>query len=406
LGLTADVESRKIDKDLATYLPLDYERGEENAPKILESAKIEQIDEKFLFDIAPTVDNVFVFRITVLEDATLLSFGFSHHLADATASLNVMKAFCALLSDKPIPELVLPPDSRGVKLSETVVDKAEDLRSVPSIRYTEHKENFDYGFLKIVRALWRMLRIRFSRWIGWRERLEARLVYLPGPWVDQIRAKVLNTIKTQQSSSEDGSHEPTRNDIINACFLKTVYAIAPASDDRMDFYGPMNYRQLIVPPPEGTYYIHNSFGFMRCKFSINQLRTDSITKIAQNLRLTTLRYKQASSIREYLRYCEDNSHRRLFPSIRSGSGLSMTMITSWTTCDYFGLDFSRAAVGKSQARVTFVNPMVRNLRDGMWPVAVVVKSGDWGYWLRGLNTPTGWEHFYGSTESKTLFPAG
>jgi hypothetical protein len=374
------------------YVPIDWQQQERDVPEILGSENMEMVDEKFLFEIEPAVQSLFVFRVTLLNDATLLSFGFSHHMADATAFLEIMKAFCSLLSNEPIDRLLPPPDSMGTCLSETVVEN-RSIEVTPGIKpvdYAEHRQSFQYGFLNILRALWRVAKIKLRRRLGLRENLETRMVHIPGSWVEQVRMKVLETM-TEKGS--DIGNAPTRNDIINAWFLKTIYANISPSNNTIDFYSPMNYRSLIAPRPSGTTYLHNSFCFMRSKFSTDQIRLGSISNIAQSLRLRTLRYRQTSSIREYLRNMETHSHRQIFPTIRCGSGLGMVMITSWTTCDFLSLDFSGAALTKNKPEILLVNPIARNMMNGVWPTAYLIKSGHQGYWLRGQNTASGWKKF-------------
>jgi hypothetical protein len=101
--------------------------------------------------------------------------------------------------------------------------------------------------------------------------------------------------------------------------------------------------------------------------SISQIRRLPFTELAAALRLSTSRYKQPQSIRGYLRFCEDNSSRRLIPKIESGGNIPMAMITSWTTFDFMSLDFSKALAtelhedgGKrvQKTKVIFVNSVV------------------------------------------------
>jgi hypothetical protein len=83
----------------------------------------------------------------------------------------------------------------------------------------------------------------------------------------------------------------------------------------------------------------------------------------------------------------------------------MLMVTSWTGFDFSALEFSAASCEKGQiAKVTFLNPIVRNMRDGVWPCAFTLKSVDGGgYWLRASNTQAGWENFDKSGDVGNLF---
>ncbi|KAL2010336.1 hypothetical protein VTN00DRAFT_6143 [Thermoascus crustaceus] len=355
---------------------------------------IEEVDKKFVFDMPVLPDNVFLLRVTVLRDATLLSFGISHRLADATAQHQVIKAFCDLLSGNSIPELILPPDARGTNMSELVIPdtKASD---IPSVDYKTHQDNFMGGFFPLVKLVLKTLWTEVLRMIGLRERLEGKFVYLPGPWVNGVRNAALETLKTQIQPKQHDGVEPTKNDIITTWLLKTIHDRVQRSDDPVDFYGPLNYRSAIPPPPAGTTWIHDSVGPLRHQLTVAQIQTESIATFARGLRLTTLRYKQASSIREYLRFCEDHVTETLIPRVRKPSwNLPLTVVSSWTTLDFAALDFSGAAPEKKEAKVIFVNPIARGMRSGFWPSAFTIKDKDGGYWVRAYMTPSAWQHLY------------
>jgi hypothetical protein len=166
-------------------------------------------------------------------------------------------------------------------------------------------------------------------------------------------------------------------------------------NDIVDFFGPLNYRGFVEQPNEGEFWIHNSILIRRHAFTVHQLQTYSLAAIAGGLRLSTLRYKQPFSVREYLRLCEDYSDQRVLPRVRSYANMPLVMVTSWTTFDFLSLDFSAAdrSLDQAKAKVTFVNPMIRNFRETIFPSAVILKSHDDGYWLRAVGSTSFWEQF-------------
>jgi hypothetical protein len=373
-------------------------------PTIMDPLKIEELDKMFMFNVPARPQNVFSVRVTVLRDATMLCFGISHHLADGTASYQVIKTFCDLLSGRSIPSLVLPPDARGIRMSETMIED-ERCSDIHYVDYDRHRENFTAGFFPILKVVIGILWNKILRLFGLRQPLQEKFIYVPGDWVGSTRKRALQELSSRTGYQQRQTSEPSKNDIINAWYLKTLFSPMPQSSEPVDFYGPLNYRFALQKPQEGTYWVHNSIGLLREKLSIGQIQSESIATLASKLRQTTLQYTKVSSIKEYLRFCEDHAQRRLPPNIRGSGNMPMLMVTSWTGFDFSALEFSAASCEKGQiAKVTFLNPIVRNMRDGVWPCAFTLKSVDGGgYWLRASNTQAGWENFDKSGDVGNLF---
>lgn len=91
----------------------------------MESPEISAVDEKFIFDVPPNLASNFRLRVTLLRNATLLCFGITHHICDGNDCWEVVKAFCDLLSNKPIPLFALPPDAGDVRMSDLMKVKNE-----------------------------------------------------------------------------------------------------------------------------------------------------------------------------------------------------------------------------------------------------------------------------------------
>ncbi|GKZ18407.1 hypothetical protein AbraIFM66951_000965 [Aspergillus brasiliensis] len=374
-GSTVDFESRTLPQDATSWKRGILQSRDCTQPTIIDSLRPEELDHAFIFDVPATPANVFLIRVTLLQDATLLCFGISHHLADGTAAYDVIRAYCDLLAGRPIPSLLLPPDARGQRMSDRVILNDQQEPSLPSITYAEHLANFTVGFwwilLLIVRVVWSLL----LRKLCVEETLEERFIYLPHDWVGTMRKRALDTLAIMLVSPQPlWDDQPTRNNIINAWFLKTVYCALPRSTATMYFYGPLSYRPVIEPPPQGTYWIHNSVGLMQQELSVAQIQDESVALLAGRLRLATLRYTSPASIKSFLRMCEDYASQQMLPSVPSLGRMPMVMVTTWTGFDFSCLDFSGAACTSTKSvRVLFVNPLVRSMRQGVWPSAYALK---------------------------------
>ncbi|GLB07128.1 hypothetical protein AtubIFM57258_002450 [Aspergillus tubingensis] len=387
-GSTVDFASRTLPKGATSWKHGVLQSRECNQPTVIDALDPEELDAAFIFNVPARPANTFLIRVTLLQDATLLCFGISHHLADGTAAYDVIRAYCNLLVGRPTTSPLLPPDACGHRMSDRVILNDAQERLVRSITYAEHLSNFTIGFwpilLLIVRVVWCLL----LRKLCLQETLEERYIYLPDNWVGAMHKRALAAFAATPVGAQ-----PTRNNVINAWFLKTVYGPLPSSRADMYFYGPLSYRRVVEPPQPGTYWIHNSIGLLRHKLSVSQIQNEPVAMLAGRLRLASLRYTSPASIKAFLRMCEDHASQWMLPKIPAKGRMPMVMITTWTSFDFSSLDFSGAAYDQSKpVRVLFVHPLVRSLRQGVWPSAYTLKCAqEGGYWLRAWNTPSGWK---------------
>ncbi|EKV05791.1 Chloramphenicol acetyltransferase-like domain [Penicillium digitatum] len=400
-GNTVDFASREIDQSLTTYLPIHHEQ-DSNEPTVIGSPEISVVDETFIFDVSPGLANSFRLRVTLLEDATLLCFGIAHHICDGHDCWEVVKAFCDLLSNQPIPVFALPPDAGNVRMSDLMKANDECTDPEPNFHYQRHAQNYISGIFNLAMTVSGVLRTILAMKFGFLEDLTTKFLYVPGAWVDELRTK-------SQGELKDCAPEIqlTRNDVIAAWYLKSVYSSQPTatSPNPVDYFGIINFRRFLEPPKAGTYYIRCSVGALRCKFSVQRLKEESVAEIARDIRLTTLQYTSHGSVHQNLRFSEDHTTKTLTLALRGTGNLGFAVVSHWTTFDYASLDFSGASVDRRKPSVLFVNPMIVNTWNlTIAPVAVVTKNGSGGYWIRATNTPTGWERFSQSHSMESLFP--
>ncbi|GLA40476.1 hypothetical protein AnigIFM63309_008310 [Aspergillus niger] len=404
-GSTVDFESRTLPKSATSWKRGILHSRECNQPTISGSLDPEELDDAFIFDVPGAPANVFLIRATLFRDATLLCFGISHHLADGTAAYDVIGAYCDLLAGRPIPSLLLPPDACGQRMSDQVLLNDKHGSSLRSITYAEHLANFTAGFWPILLLMIRVILCLLLRKLCLQETLEERYIYLPDDWVGAVHKGALGTLAAMPLGAQPlWDNQPTRNNIINAWFLKLVYSAIPSSRADIYFYGPLSYRCVVEPPQPGTYWIHNSIGLVRHKLSVAQIQNEPVAMLAGRLRLASLRFTCPASIKAFLQMCEDHASQQMLPRIPAKGRIPMVMVTTWTGFDFACLDFSSAACDRSKpAKVLFVHPLVRSLRQGVWPSAYTLKSAQGGgYWLRAWNTLSGWKKFSQMVDVDTL----
>ncbi|BCS04177.1 uncharacterized protein AKAW2_71055S [Aspergillus luchuensis] len=225
-GSTVDFTSRTLPKGAASWKHGVLQSRECNQPTIIEALDPEELDVAFIFNVPARPANVFLVRVTFLQNATLLCFGISHHLADGTAAYDVIRAYCDLLAGQPITSPLLPPDACGHRMSDRVIFNDPQESLVRSITYAEHLANFTIGFwptlLLIARVVWCLL----LRKLRLQETLEERYIYLPNDWVGAVHKRALDAFAAMPVGAQ-----PTRNNVINAWFLKNglLYSSAQSS---------------------------------------------------------------------------------------------------------------------------------------------------------------------------------
>ncbi|KAL4939790.1 hypothetical protein BDV06DRAFT_30157 [Aspergillus oleicola] len=391
-GSTVDFEGRILESDLATFLPFSWYGRDK--PTILHDC-MRDVDGKFLFNVLSDPKPVCLLRATVLKDATLLCFSFVHSIFDGQSCFDVIQFFCDLLSGKDIPRFIFPPDVEG-RMSD-LLQEGGDHQAVPSYRSI-----LGTSRLRQIRFFGKVLVQKTRETIGLSEKLTYRLIHVPSTWVDDVRAKAQKELEGNGSSVK-----LTRNDIIAALYMKMLYSPKRARKDPVDFIGPVNYRGLLKPRDEGTYYPHNSIIFLRCMLSECQVTTSSIAQVAEKIRLSTMQYQDRAVIRNELRRIENKVVPPAIMEPRGNVQRSIPLLSSWTTFNHADLDFSGASCQGRKASVVFVNPDVSLIGATLPSLFLVsLKDFDKGYWLRGSNTPAGWEDFEHCTTLKTLLRAG
>ena len=105
-------------------------------------------------------------------------------------------------------------------------------------------------------------------------------------------------------------------------------------------------------------------------------------------------------MKAHLEFQEQHITELVAPGAKGTRLAFLPFVSSWTTFPYNGMDFSGALAagdgkdGKEaeEGKVVFVQPRVA-LPLGIMvdPLAIVLKDGEGGYWLRANLSKTGWK---------------
>lgn len=170
-------------------------------------------------------DTLFALRVTVLKDATLLGFRVAHHFCDGEGLYDIIKAYCDIIWDRPIPDLILPPDTK-VPLSSLVQGKDSLPENVDEdIRLPHPSKNFAFGFRSLLLVIGYIFLRLFAGWLGILPSSEWKYIHLPKGivegWRDECQ-KELDEDASKGRLREGAGVELTKNDVITAWFLKVI----------------------------------------------------------------------------------------------------------------------------------------------------------------------------------------
>jgi len=158
-------------------------------------------------------------RATTLEDATLLGFRCSHYLVNAATLCEIIQAYCDILADRPIPELVWPPDSQpNQPLSDLVAIDGRDSKArhdpIPEDNLVTWADFNRIGAWAALPMLWTTIVTVLLSWLLKSYALEERFMYIPAITVEKMRAEAQRKVK--------GFARLSRLDVISAWFLKVI----------------------------------------------------------------------------------------------------------------------------------------------------------------------------------------
>ncbi|KAF9002295.1 hypothetical protein BDQ17DRAFT_1243465 [Cyathus striatus] len=352
---------------------------------------------------------LFVLRVTILTDATLLGFKFVHHLCDGESYYDVAKAYCNLLSGRPIPQLIPPPDITSL-LSKSIEGEDNLPFNIRSNQYIHPKMDYTIGYLAHLKLLGlSILKVAVAK-LMFGEKDEHKMIHLPVDFVAQLRKSCQDDLEEagiRGELSEGEGVELTKNDVITAWLLKNTYAFQSSSDHALDVCFSFNYRPLLPHLPPNQLYLHNSVYGIRTPFpSLRIFQSLPLWRIALEQRLTCIRNKQPSAVKSTLQFFEENTQTIYshIPPDRPLTILNHTPLMShWTRFDYNSLDFSAARVeGESNSgKVAYYQPGIQVMpmfAMALKPLTFVMKDGQGGYWLRLNSFKSLWEGFRNSLE--------
>jgi len=223
-GNKVDFRSRTVDKAVHEIFGVPFwEKSPAGLSYIHQATDSRAVDKLFHFDnyraYDARIDGMVSIRATTLEDATLLGFRCSHYLVNAATLCEIIQAYCDILADRPIPELVWPPDSQpNQPLSDLVAIDGRDSKArhdpIPEDNLVTWADFNRIGAWAALPMLWTTIVTVLLSWLLKSYALEERFMYIPAITVEKMRAEAQRKVK--------GFARLSRLDVISAWFLKVI----------------------------------------------------------------------------------------------------------------------------------------------------------------------------------------
>ncbi|KAF3941541.1 hypothetical protein ABW19_dt0203933 [Dactylella cylindrospora] len=402
-GKTVDFKHRTINSKLKDVVPMDHELSTEEVEGTEPLVRPYRTGEGILsvpelaFDTVSTlnlkVGTLFALRATILEDATILAFKFSHFFLDGEGYYQVIRQYNNLLRGKQMPKGVPPPCietpmSRLISGVDTIA--TSDLDS-GGREFT--KNCWQIGLGTFVRAIGRYMWDEIAPMFGLGTRGVEKHVYLPQKMISELQIACQNEVD-QLSSGEDRVLI-SKNDVVSAWCLKRIFYSLPDAR-QVDMGYAFNYSDRIQREDSSGIYFQGHYYAINIPISSNaELKKASLAQVAARIRRAVIIAKQPSVIRENLKYVESVQTEKIIPVPPGGDREGYTLMSSWTKFPFEKFDWQPALVDKSgTGKVLFTNSRI------ILPMNIFVKPkiltfGDarGGIWVQMMGLPEHWAGF-------------
>lgn len=344
--------------------------------------------------LSSDIPQLFIHVVT-FTDTTLITVTFLHTVFDAMGLSYFFQAWTAVLSGQ---EDQVPP---FLGFDEDILEAKTEY--VPAEKHVLSTKTF---------TKFQMAVFILSRWweTYWYPEIQDKVISIPNIYVQKMREKALQELKTQQSSSPQSSSKGkdifiSEGDILLAYLSKTlIRALNPPPTTPIQISNVFDTRSILNISQQGA-YTGNATIPSCTSFTAQTLQTNPTSKIALALRLslneqrTPTQVHAMSSLRK--KTLQETGY---LPLVGDSRQISITC-TNWHRARFFELDFKAARVDSGNGiglgggeeepcRPSYINTagpsplgphVARNLvtvtgRDGVgnWWVQILARASAWG----------------------------
>ncbi|EPS41624.1 hypothetical protein H072_4498 [Dactylellina haptotyla CBS 200.50] len=402
-GDNVDFEHREIDSKLIDVAPVDFElskherEGDKPVIRPYRTGKQYLTVPDLYFGAVSTlnitVGTLFAIRVTLLQDATIIAFKFSHFFIDGQGCYDVIEQYNNLLWGKQVPRAVPPPGIHK-KLSEMISGHDTMPVEPPEKGGWEYNRNFlQVGSFGLVSTIAQTILSDYSAKIGLTEPVIEKHIYLPPRFIEMLQESCQMEINDLRIGGEE-KIKLSKMDVINAWWLKRIYSNLRGSIVLNMGYA-FNFGDKIPQNPTEKYFQGHYYGLYVPMGTVADLKEQSIAQTALKIRRNVSLAKQPSVIRANLEYLESIQTEKIIPTAKGGENEGSPLFSSWNRFPFEKLDFSPALKGSPETgRVIFNNPRIVLPLNIKWkPKLLFFNDPEGGIWCQSMQLPSHWKGF-------------
>ncbi|KAF3174865.1 hypothetical protein EYR41_002199 [Orbilia oligospora] len=402
-GSRVDFKHRTIDAKLRDATPIDFELAkterEGNKPIIRPYRTGDGVlgVTDLFFDTLSTlnlvVGSLFAIRVTLLEDATIIAFKFSHFFVDGQGCYDIVHQYNDSLWGKELPKGILPP---GIdkKLSEMITGEDTTPVDPPEAGGWEYIRNWcQVGLAGFARIIAQGIYQDYAAKFGLTEPGVEKHIYLPPRFISELQDSCQREL--DDLANETGEQvRLSKIDVVNAWWTKRIYSSFRDSLFLSMGYA-FNFSDRIQKDPSEKYFQGHYFGLYVPLGTVGEMKTQSLAQIALRIRKHVAVAKQPSVIRDNLEYLESIQGQKVIPLPKGGDSEGAPLFSSWNKFSFEKLDFSPALeAGSGTGKVLFNNSRIVLPLNIFWkPKLLFFNDLDGGIWCQSMQLPSHWKGF-------------
>ncbi|KAF3928127.1 hypothetical protein AA313_de0204189 [Arthrobotrys entomopaga] len=401
-GSTVDFKHRTLDSKLKDVTPVAFDISKEEREGIKPLMRTYRSGSGVLtvhdlcFDavttLNATVGGLFAIRVTLLQDATILTFKFAHFLVDGQGCYDIIEQYNNLLHGRAMPKAV-PPPGIDKKLSSLITGKDTLPVASPAKGGWEYMRNWmGVGTMGWIQLIFQSIFNDYSPMLGWGAHGVEKHVYLPPKFIEDLQESCQAEIDGIEVSRED--LRLSKMDVLSAWWLKRTYA--NLSDSIVLNMGyAFNFGDKIPVNPSEKYFQGHYYGLYVPMDTVGDMKKLSLAQIALKIRRNVRIAKQPSVIRDNLQYMESIQREKVIPRAKGGDNKGSPLFSAWTRFPFEKLDFSSALQkGPGTGQVLFNNSRIVLPMNINWkPKLTIFNDTKGGIWCQAMQLPSHWKGF-------------
>ncbi|KAK6358805.1 hypothetical protein TWF730_008124 [Orbilia blumenaviensis] len=341
------------------------------------------------------VGSLFAIRVTLLQDATILAFKFSHFFVDGEGCYDIIHHYNELLLGGELPKGVPPPGIEK-KLSEMITGEDTGQVAAPEHGGWEYIRNWcQVGLAGFVRVIAQGIYQEYAVKLGLTEPGVEKHIYLPPKFIQGLQNSCQKEI--DQLAKETGENfKLSKLDVVNAWWVKKIY-----SSSRESLFLSLGYALNFsnrIPKNFGEKYFQSHYIALYIPLgTVGEVKRESLAQLALKIRKHVTVAKQPSVVKDNLEFLESIQGQKIIPLPKGGESEGAPLFSSWNRFPFEKLQFGAALEPGSApglGKVLFNNSRIILPLNISWkPKVLFFNDSNGGMWCQCMQLSSYWRDF-------------